>query len=160
MANITASQVMTRDVLTVGADWSVEQLGGFLTHHSITGAPVVSERGALVGVVSLTDLARGAARIDPAASSPHAYYARALEMVVGQGELSNFRIQHEPATTVREVMSPVVFGVDERTPIQEVANMMITGRIHRVLVTRDDKMVGIISSLDLLPLVRDLPMST
>ena len=24
-----------------------------------------------------------------------------------------------------------LFGVDERTPIQEVANMMITGRIHR-----------------------------
>jgi signal-transduction protein with cAMP-binding, CBS, and nucleotidyltransferase domain len=33
---------------------------------------------------------------------------------------------------------------------------MITGRIHRVFVKSNGKMIGIITSMDLLPLVRDL----
>ena len=50
----------------------------------------------------------------------------------------------------------VVRLLPEDASVQEVANAMVTGRIHRVLVTRAKKMVGIISSLDLLPLVRDM----
>ena len=50
----------------------------------------------------------------------------------------------------------MVFSVDETASVQEVASAMITGRIHRVLVTRHNKMVGIISSLDLLSFVRDM----
>jgi CBS domain-containing protein len=52
-------------------------------------------------------------------------------------------------------MTGVVFSVDEDATVEEVANMMVTGRIHRVFVTRAGKIVGVISSLDLLPLVVD-----
>jgi CBS domain-containing protein len=159
MKNITASQVMTRDVLTVGASWPVDQLAEFLADHSISGAPVVSESGVPIGVVSLTDLARNGTLPDRNASLPHAYYSHGLEVILGRGEAASFRVLAASETTARDVMTGVVFSVDEETPVQEVANVMITGRIHRVLVTRGNKMVGIISSLDLLPLVRDLPSS-
>jgi hypothetical protein len=43
-----------------------------------------------------------------------------------------------------------------RVHAEEVASAMVTGHIHRVLVTRAKKMVGIISSMDLLELVRDM----
>jgi CBS domain-containing protein len=50
--------VMTRFVLTVRSDWSVEELKGFLIEHGISGAPVVNAAGEVVGVVSATDVLR------------------------------------------------------------------------------------------------------
>ena len=156
MSNVTASQVMTAEVLSVGPDWTVERLVEFLVDHTITGAPVVSDHGMPIGVVSLTDIARSGllgARSESAASP---YFTEGLERRLGHEELGRFRIVTESQTTVREIMTSVVFSVDEHAPVQEVAEAMITGRIHRVLVTRGKKLVGIVSSMDLLPLVRDL----
>jgi len=153
---ITASQVMTRNVLAVGADWSIDRLLEFLTEHSISGAPVVSGDHTPIGVVSLTDLARNGSLGDrPQADVPN-YYRQGLEKLIAREEMRGFHVEAQSPTTVREVMTPVVFGVDESSTVQEVADAMITGRIHRVLVTRKGKMVGIISSMDLLPIVRDL----
>jgi CBS domain-containing protein len=50
----------------------------------------------------------------------------------------------------------MVFDVSENAPVQDVADTMIRGRIHRVLVTRDSELAGIITALDLLEVVRDL----
>jgi len=152
---ITASQVMTRDVLSARPDWSVDQLIEFLTDHGISGAPVVSEQDTPIGVVSLTDVARGGALTERDAQAP-AYYRQGLEHLVGRDELNAFRVELESQTTVGDIMTRVVFSVDESASVQEVATAMVTGRIHRVLVTQSKKVVGIISSMDLLPLVRDM----
>jgi len=152
----TASQVMTREVLTVGPDWPVSQLVEFLCDHSISGAPVVSDQDVPVGVVSLTDVARSGSLSERPASEAPSYYRHGLERMVAREELAAFRVEVESQTTVREIMTPMVFSVDETASVQEVASAMITGRIHRVLVTRHNKMVGIISSLDLLSFVRDM----
>jgi CBS domain-containing protein len=37
-----------------------------------------------------------------------------------------------------------------------VADAMIRGRIHRVFVTRDEKLVGIITTMDMLKIIRDM----
>jgi CBS domain-containing protein len=153
---ITASQVMTREVLTVGPDWSIDRLVEFLSNHAISGAPVVSEENVPMGVVSLTDVARNGALAERRPAEVHTYYGPGLEKTLGREDFAAFRVDVESQTTVREIMTPVVFSVDDESTVREVANAMITGRIHRVIVTRAQKMVGIISSMDLLPLVRDM----
>ena len=57
MTDTTAQDVMTRDVLTARADWSIDRLADFFIDKSISGAPVLEPDGSLVGVVSSTDLA-------------------------------------------------------------------------------------------------------
>lgn len=154
---ITAAQVMSRDVLTVGSDWSVERLADFLVDHAITGAPVVTDDGTPVGVVSLTDLARSSGAWSTRVGDvPADYYRNALERRVAREEVRSFRVDDNGEATVRDIMTPMVFDVQEDTSVQEVAEAMITGRIHRVFVTNGGKMVGVISSMDLLPLVRDM----
>ena len=37
-----------------------------------------------------------------------------------------------------------------------VADTMLKGRIHRVFVTRDRKLVGIVTALDMLQVIRDI----
>ena len=155
MEKITASQVMTGQVLCASPDWSVDRLVTFLTDHNISGAPVVSEKGVPIGVVSLTDVARSGALNERSLEVPP-YYRQGLEKLVGRHELGEFHVDFESQTTVADIMTPVVFTMDESASVQEVASAMVTGHIHRVLVTRAKKMVGIISSMDLLQLVRDM----
>ena len=56
LLSITAEEIMTRQVVTVPYDWSVDRLARFLTDKSISGAPVVDEAGQVVGVVTLSDI--------------------------------------------------------------------------------------------------------
>ena len=146
---------MTRGVLTVDADWSVAELSTFLEDHAISGAPVLDFEGALVGVVSRTDIARGEMFADWPTAGPHAFYSPGIERAVAREEAPGFRAIGDPPTTVRQIMTPMIFSVEASAPVQEVADTMIRGRIHRLFVMEDTKMVGVISSLDLLSLVRD-----
>jgi len=153
---VTAAQVMTGNVLTVRADWPVNQLVDFLADHAISGAPVVSSGQEPIGVVSLTDVARMGALGEKDKSDVPAFYRHDLARFIARDEMHGLHVTAESQTTVGDIMTPMVFSVTEDASVQEVAEAMLTGRIHRVFVTRDGKLVGIISAMDLLPLVRDL----
>jgi CBS domain-containing protein len=155
---LTARDVMTQDVLSVRADWSKERLTEFLVENSISGAPVISETGKLIGVVSLTDIAlqETLPSTDPQSSRPHDYYLHALEHHYAREEISSFSIREEPRITVRSFMTPMVFKVNEDTRVQQVAETMIKKRIHRVFVTREERVVGVVAALDMLKVIRDM----
>jgi CBS domain-containing protein len=146
---------MTRGVLTVDADWSVAELATFLEDHAISGAPVVDAEGGLLGVVSVTDIARRGAVGDGSAAEPPAIYHQGLERAVAREEAASFRALDD-SSKVREIMTPMVFSVDSSASVQEVADTMIRGRVHRLFVMDEGRLVGVISSLDLLSLVRDV----
>lgn len=148
---------MTRGVFTVGPDWPVSRLVEFLTDHSISGAPVLDDGGRPLGVVSVTDIARSRNLVETAgAEHAHSYFTRGIERAVAREELKNFHGEYDSEVTVRDIMTPMVFSVEESATVQDVADAMIRGRIHRVFITNKGKMVGVISSLDLLPLIRDM----
>jgi len=156
MRGLTANQVMTTEVLAVEADWSIERLCEFLIVKSISGAPVQSKEGNLIGVVSLSDIVRYDTQPEKDSQWPHDYYLHALERQCTREEATSFRIEAEPLKTVRAIMTPMIFQVTEDTPVQQVADMMIKNRIHRVFVTRGEKVVGIISTPDMLKVIRDM----
>jgi CBS domain-containing protein len=52
-------------------------------------------------------------------------------------------------------MTPVVFEVPHEARVDEVADMMTSGRIHRVVVTSGGRVSGIVSALDLVLVLRD-----
>jgi len=155
---ITVSEVMQREVLAAEADWSLEQLADFLVDNGISGAPVTAADDQLVGVVSLTDIVRqnrsqehGADREDA-----HDVYLFDLDRRMGREELREMHIQFESPVQVRDIMTPMIFSVTEDTGVQEVADTMLRGQIHRVFVTRDDKLSGIVTALDMLKVIRDI----
>lgn len=57
MASRRAFEIMTRDVLTVTPDMSVDEARDVLFQHGVHGVPVVDHTGRLVGMVSVVDLA-------------------------------------------------------------------------------------------------------
>lgn len=80
----------------------------------------------------------------------------ALENEFDREELDGFQIEGGSGVTVGDIMTPTVFGVVEKLPIQDVADHMIRGKIHRQFVTREHEVVGVVTSMDLLTVVRDL----
>lgn len=160
MSTPTAQDLMTDRVLAAKADWSLEKLATFFTEHSISGAPVVSDYGGAIGVVSLSDLARhgsqAGADTNGDEDTPPAYYRGDALTLHEDEKLKSLRGASE--TTVRDIMMPAVFTVEEGASIREVADRMVRGRLHRLLVVKTGtkrEIVGIISSLDLLDWIRD-----
>jgi len=158
MISLLAKDVMNRNVLSVGMDWSIEQLSDYLIENCISGAPVTSEEGKLLGVVSMTDIVRYRSMpiTDARKDYPHEYYIYTPEYRYSPAEIESFRIESESLVTVQDIMTPMIFNVSEDTTLQKVADAMLRGRIHRVFVTRDGVLAGIITTMDILAAVRNI----
>jgi CBS domain-containing protein len=141
-SSATASDVMTSKLLTVRKDATLQELSAFLAENNITGAPVVDAAGRFVGVVSATDLAE-------IESEPRAWESGDQ---VEEGARRGFQVEGT-ARRVQDIMTPTVYTVTEDTPVGELAQAMVSGRVHRLFVTRHGKIVGIVTSLDLLTLL-------
>ncbi|MEZ4222712.1 MAG: CBS domain-containing protein [Polyangiaceae bacterium] len=158
MSQLTARELMTRDVIVVRDDWSVEQLKELLLSRSISGAPVVNGAGAFVGVVSLTDLSKNAPSSSAGQEDAHMhdFYVQALRSSVGPELARSMNLVADPEMTVKDIMTPVIFDVDVTASAPEIADKMLTGHIHRVFVTEAGKIVGVITALDMLRIIRDM----
>lgn len=156
--DLRARDVMTADVLSAHPEWSIEHLANFFIENDISGAPVTDDEGRLRGVVSMTDITMhsGVAGETTPRPKSHKRYHLALEGEYSDEDLKAMRSEAWTTASVADIMTPMVFDVSENAPVQDVADTMIRGRIHRVLVTRDSELVGIITALDLLEVVRDL----
>jgi CBS domain-containing protein len=153
---LTAGDVMNPSVITVRDDLTVQEVAALLMEKEITGAPVTNSRGKLVGVVSVTDIAESAAEgadFSPGGNAS-GFRQHDLEGRASRGELRDLHVENA-GLPVRDIMTPTVFTVPENTPVSRLAKTMISGRIHRLLVTRRGRIVGIVTALDLLKLLAD-----
>ncbi len=129
----------------------------FLRKKMISGAPVVNKDGKLVGVVSLSDIVRNdqrrAAIVNDKQESD--YYLSGWEDNLNSDEIQELHLEEDDSLTVRNIMNPLIFKVKETELISAMSDIMIGGRIHWLLVTRDEKVVGIITTLDMLKAIRE-----
>ncbi len=154
MRTIAAREVMNEQVLAVQDTMSVHELATFLVDHEISGAPVEDAEGKLVGVVSTTDLARAASEggNEPQRDSHQFFHGWESVDGVDPDDFADLHIEHENLR-VRDIMTPTVFAVEADAPVSHVARSMLDAHLHRLLVIDDRKVVGIISTSDLLRLL-------
>lgn len=158
MVKLLAKDIMNPDVFSVGPDWSIGQLADFFIEKAISGAPVISESDKLLGVVSMTDLIRQKSMPGTIFHSDNIEecYIYSPERQYSPAEIGSTRIDSESLVTVRDIMTPVTFSVSEYAKIQDVADAMLRGQIHRVFVTRNDVLIGIITTMDMLNAIRGI----
>lgn len=159
-SQIPVREIMSRDVIAVRDDMTLQEVATFLTENQISGAPVEDAERRLVGVVSLADVARATSeqsRLEPEPPRsqllPNSdYYIRGWEGKPAFEEIESFQVE-EPGLLVSEIMTPRIYSVDEATPVAEAARLMREAHIHRVLVTSRGRIVGIVTTSDLLGLL-------
>lgn len=148
MRLITASDLMNPEVLRLRSDATLQDAAAFLVDREISGAPVEDESGAIVGLLSLSDVAAVVAGRRGAPAAPDGYEDEVLdETLAGDLEVESERL------LVRDVMTEGIDAVPEDATVQEVAVRLLKGHVHRLLVTRGEEVVGILSTSDLLGLL-------
>ena len=135
---MNASDVMTRDVVTIGPDATVLQAARLMLQNRISGLPVIDAEGNLVGVVSEGDfLRRRETRTEKRRS-------RWLEFIMGPGKIAE-EYTHTHGSRVDEVMTRDVQTVDENAALEDIIELMERHRIKRVPVMSGTALVGIVT---------------
>ena len=139
------STIMTREIISVRPGDTARAVAGTLALHRISAAPVLDDKGQLVGIVSEGDLM-------------HAFGARHdlrrawwLNMLA-EGEqlapefLDYIRLDHRKAS---DFMTQPVVTATEAASLPEIADLLTEHHIKRVPLLRDGRMVGIVSRADI-----------
>lgn len=141
---ILARDIMKTELVAVTPDTSLARLEDTLVGRQIGGAPVI-ENGRLVGIVSRSDIVR--------------YFSiqRSMAELLGKTRASESARKHEaePHLTVRAIMAETLVTVPPEAPVEQVARLMVERHVHRILVTEGDRVVGLISALDLARLIAE-----
>jgi len=124
---MTVAELMQRNVKTVGSETSVAEAIVSLADAHISGMPVVDGAGKVIGVLSTTDVLAAEAEAD--------------DPDTRQTLFEN--------TAVREIMTPRPFTVAANEDLREAARQMLYADVHRLFVAEGDKVVGVISTTDI-----------
>ena len=138
-----AKHIMRRRVVTVSPQMTLREVAALFLEKQITGAPVTSVDGRLIGVISQTDLVRSH-REQPAGLP--SFYRPEETVIWGEG----YQIQEAETAKVSDVMTPAILTADEDAPIDRVAELMLTRKVHRIVITRAGRLAGIITTMDML----------
>ena len=128
---------MSKHPITITADVNIDEALKLMRDNKVRRLPVVDKHGRLVGIVSEMDLLY--ASPSPATS------------------LSVYEIHYLMARiTVQDVMTKDVISIEENTPLEEAARIMVDNKIGGLPVVRDSKLVGIITETDLFKIFLEL----
>jgi len=157
MSKLKARDIMSKDVVWISDDMEVSQATKLFVDEMISGAPVVDEEGAMVGVVSFRDFARSdvvEGRLSAEGSEPSTtFFQESWDLPLTREEADSFHLEKNAELLVRDVMTPTLFYVDVDASVQDVAEMMLKGRVHRMVVLEDQELAGMITTMDMLKVV-------
>ena len=150
---LSAKDIMTPHVKSVPQSWTMQRFAGFLSDNNISGSPVANDQGDLIGIATLKDIAdfhlnTVSENYEEQLTEEERLEARRLRMIIFDG-LSKFPVE------VGDIMSPIVFSVDEQTKVVDVAKLMMKEHLHRIFVKNGKTLTGIITTYDLLRVIAD-----
>lgn len=143
---LKAKDIMTRDVITVKPDTTIEELSRILIERKISGAPVVNERGEVTGIVTENDLISQNKRMH----IPTVMRLFDAYIVLGSPGKLEREIRKMAASTVAEICTKKVITVTADTPVEDVATIMDEKRVHLIPVVEGKKIQGIIGKIDVI----------
>lgn len=154
---VCARDIMTREVICARKEMTVLELARLLHDHKITGVPVLDEGGVLVGVVSMTDILLNDGVLDGEPVMASDYYKH---VEAGHDTWwDDFSPEDAPNLKVGDIMSPEAITAPGDGSIADLAGVMFTSKIHRVIIVEGDRLAGIVSTMDILKAVRDRKVS-
>jgi CBS domain-containing protein len=140
---LTAANVMTTDVVSIGPDKPVREIAEILFTRRISGVPVVDADARVIGIVSEGDLIRHAAIV----GEQHRSWW--LSLFTDESVTARDYVKAH-GRTARDVMSTDVVSVEETATLAEITETLHRHRIKRVPVVRGGKLVGIVTRGNLL----------
>ncbi len=154
MHDYRAKDIMTKNVTCVSPGMKISELDKIFVEGRINGAPVVDENGDLIGVVSKSDIVNYDLKKGMHASSMSDYYhSTGLEPRQMTDDFIKTETLSLVDATVKDIMKTNVITNQPNDSIHDLANTMYDKKIHRLVIVEGSKVVGIVSTLDILKVV-------
>jgi CBS domain-containing protein len=121
------AELMQKDVKAVRPDVSVADVIASLADAHVSGVPVVDRHGQMLGVISSGDVMTQEA----------------------EAEDTEARTTLLESTMAQDIMTPHPLTIDPDTDVREAAREMLYAEVHRLFVVEHGKLVGVISTSDI-----------
>ncbi len=148
---IIAQDIMTEDMLTAYEGWTIHRLADFFIKHQISAAPVIASDHELVGIVSVSDVFRfNNMNERDKGHILRNHYRDSCGQHINEEDLRSWVKDADKNCTVHQIMTPEVIAVEKGASIHEVTGVLLGHHIHRVFVTENKKIIGVITAMDVL----------
>lgn len=160
-SDLRARDVMQTGIISIPVDATLAAAVRTFEDHRISGCPVVDGLGKVVGVLSASDVANTSRLEDGQLSGGSTSYYLADRH--GEDEepeeflMDGYNSDSGQGIQVQDLMTPRVVSVDPDASLSRVCQVMVEERVHRVMVTEEDALVGIVSSFDVVRAVASAP---
>jgi CBS domain-containing protein len=144
------SDLMNPDVVCASPDMTAGEVETLLALRGVSGAPVVDGDGRILGVVSQNDLIRHVST--PATVEETGRFHTDVDEY---RDLGSLQADHSE-TPITEIMTEHAYTVGREASAAVAANIMRERRIHRLLVVEKGRLVGVVTSLDLMRIVEEV----
>lgn len=117
---LKVKDIMTRDIITIPQDMSVQEICATLLKHKLGGLPVINKKEDLVGFVSERDI------------------------------IASVRLKNFLNRKAKDVMTKKVFSLREDMSAEGASKIFADKPFHYVPVMRRSKIVGVVSRKDII----------
>jgi CBS domain-containing protein len=138
-----AADIMTREVISVTPEESIDTAIDLMLSKHISGLPVVDDNRRLVGILTEGDLLR---RPEIGTQRERSRWRDAFARA--RGETQTYVQSH--GVRVKDVMTRTPVMVTEDTPLDEIVQLMETRHIKRLPVMREGEVIGLVGRADVL----------
>lgn len=135
-------EIMTKDIRSISPDTNAQEALNLLLKMQISGLPVIDNKNKLVGMFTEKDILRNILPSYIERVGSFVYEENPKSIKKKFEDLRNF--------SVSQLMRKEVVTVDEDASLCEVAHIMLTQKIRRLLVLdKEKRVVGIIAREDI-----------
>jgi predicted transcriptional regulator len=163
ISSVKARDIMQTQVITLSPSTPIESAVETFEDLHISGAPVVDERGTIVGMLSAFDIAKSEHMQGGAIQTGSGDY-EGLETEGDRDDdeddeplsfdevilsMNDFSPTTTGRTRVGEWMTHEIVSVGPECGLRAICRLMVKEHVHRVPVVKNGRLVGIISTLDI-----------
>lgn len=134
--------IMSTDLVTVQENTSIRDAIKIFSNNEVSGLPVINQEDEIVGLLSASDILQN--------ESEHTFYTLPYRHDFELELIEDSKFFDQPVSTI---MSDELYTIEPEAPIARMAGIMYDKKIHRLLVTEYNKLVGIATTFDLLKLL-------
>ncbi len=134
--------IMTTEPLTIKENVTLRDAIKIFSANEVSGLPVLDQDNNLVGVVSSTDVIHN--------ESSGSFFSTPFKGDIDIELIQNAKFLDHP---VSRIMSRNLFTIAPDATIAQMAKVMYEKKIHRLLVTENGTLTGIVTTFDLLKLL-------
>lgn len=161
---MSVNNAMTREVISVKVSGSVKDAWLAFMEADISGAPVLDESGALVGVLSMTDIFRTIMeRFEKARSLRQATTSESAQGDVDKDEVRELSlvIRAITETTVGSILpkDQKVITLSPEDSFDRALHLIAEHNINRLPVVHNNQVVGIVTRQDIIWQIAGRPSS-